>query len=89
MLEFKKPIPVNTPHGEGYAIYVQSSGMFENDCWTVCLCNGGEIKHYNTLQLTVIKNATFDIHEKEKSKKTTKDSDSLRTPNRKTTNRNR
>ena len=63
--EFNNPVPVKTPHGEGYAIYVESGGMFENDIWTVCLCDSGEIKHYNTTQITMCKNGTFDIKEKQ------------------------
>lgn len=61
--EFHKPIPVITEHGEGYAIYVESSGMFENDCWTVVLCDGGLVRHYNTTQIKVCKNHTFEIYE--------------------------
>jgi hypothetical protein len=54
LLEFNKPIPVITEDGkEGYAIYVESSGMFENDIWCVVLCEGGCIRHYNTSQLKV------------------------------------
>ena len=63
LLEFKKPIPVITKDNkEGYAIYVESSGMFENDIWCVVLCDGGIIRHYNTSQLKAYKNATFEIN---------------------------
>jgi hypothetical protein len=61
MLEFKKPIPLITPHGNGYAIYVSNSETFDNDVWAVALCETGEIKHYNTSQLKMGKNGTFDI----------------------------
>lgn len=61
MLEFKNPIPLITPHGDAYAIYVESGGMLENDIITCVLCNSGEIKHYNTSQLKISKNGTFDI----------------------------
>lgn len=65
MMQFNIPIPVITPNNqEGYAIYVESSGMFENDIWCVVLCNGGDIRHYNSSQLRVHKNATFEIFEK-------------------------
>ena len=43
MLEFKNPIPVITPLGDGYAIYVLNGGTFENDIWTVVMENGGRI----------------------------------------------
>lgn len=61
MLEFKNPIPLITPHGEGLAIYVTNSGVWDNDIWAICLCETGEIKHYNTSQLRMCKNGTFDI----------------------------
>tara|TARA_R110000868_G_scaffold5473_5_gene32985 strand:+ start:439 stop:636 length:198 start_codon:yes stop_codon:yes gene_type:complete len=62
--QFHTPIPVLTEKGEeGYAIYVESQGMFENDVWCVALCEGGIIRHYNTSQLRIHKNATFEIKE--------------------------
>lgn len=64
LLEFKNPIPVVTKKGEdGYAIYVESGGMYENDIFTVVLCNGGIIRHYLSSQIVVHKNATFDIND--------------------------
>jgi hypothetical protein len=61
--EFNHPFPVVTEQGEeGYAIYVESSGMYDNDVWCVVLCNGGFIKHYNTSQLRIHHNATFEIN---------------------------
>jgi hypothetical protein len=68
MMEFKKPLPVVTENGEdGYAIYVESSGMFENDIWCVVLCKGGIIRHYNTSQLKIYNNSTFQINKNENS----------------------
>lgn len=61
MLEFQNPIPVVTEHGDGYAIYVQSSGLFENDVFTVVLCEGGLVRHYNTSQIKIHHNETFGI----------------------------
>ena len=63
--EFRSPIPVNTPHGPGYAIYVQCGGTFENDIWCVTLKDGGVIRHYTTMQLTMQVNGTFGIHHEE------------------------
>jgi hypothetical protein len=61
MLEFKAPIPVVTPVGDGYAIYVTSSGTFENDIWAVALEDNGNIMHFRSDQIKMYKNATFDI----------------------------
>jgi len=46
--EFGKPIPVVTPMGDGYAIYVESGGMFENDVWTVCINADGKVRHFTS-----------------------------------------
>ena len=54
-------MPVVTPMGDGYAIYVESGGMFENDVWTVCLCEGGAIRHFCSSQIKMYQNATFGI----------------------------
>jgi hypothetical protein len=65
MLEFKNPIPVITPLGDGYAIYVSNGGTFENDIWTVALEKGGGILHFRSDQLKIHKNGTFDISSNE------------------------
>ena len=65
MLEFKNPIPVITPIGGGYAIYVSGGGTFENDIWTVVMEKGGNILHFRSDQLKMYKNATFDISSNE------------------------
>lgn len=67
LLEFNKPIPVVIikTKKEGYAIYVESGGQFENDIWCIVLCDGGNILHCTTDQLLVHKNSTFGINEKE------------------------
>lgn len=62
-MEFSKPVPVVTPLGDGWAIYVSDSGMLENDVWTVILEDGGLIKHFRTDQIKIYKNATFGIKE--------------------------
>lgn len=61
MLEFRNPIPVVTPLGNGYAIYVLSGGTFENDIWTVVLETGGKILHFRSDQIKIYNNLTFDI----------------------------
>jgi len=43
------------------AIYVTSSGTFENDIWCVVVCGTGDIVHVRTDQIKMHKNKTFDI----------------------------
>ena len=62
MLEFKNPIPVVVEDNkEGYAIYVTNGGTFENDIWCVVLCEGGDVRHYQSDQIKIYYNATFGI----------------------------
>lgn len=67
-LFFGTPIPVvvneNGVDKEGYAIYIESGGMFENDCWTVALCDSGIIRHYTTNNVKAFFNATYGIKKK-------------------------
>ena len=62
-MQFNTPIPivVKETKEDGYALYVESGGMLENDIWTCVLRNGGTIRHYNTSQLVIYNNATFNI----------------------------
>lgn len=60
--EFRRPLPVVVEGTrEGYALYVESSGMWENDTWCIVLCDGGIVRHYTTSQIRVHLNATFGI----------------------------
>ena len=58
--EFRNPIPVYTPLGDGMAIYVRDSGTFANDVWCVAL-GDGRIRHFRVDQMEMEPNATFDI----------------------------
>ena len=60
------PIPVVTPLGDGYLIYVQSSEQYENDLWTCCLCDGGSVKHFLTSDIKIYQNSTFQINKNDK-----------------------
>lgn len=57
------PIPVTTPLGDGYILYITPGGMYENDEITVVLLKGGEIRHFESGQIRVWVNSTYGIHE--------------------------
>ena len=59
--EFRNPIPVVTPIGGGYALYVRDGGTWENDIWAVVLDKNGAVNHFRSDQIKVYRNATFDI----------------------------
>lgn len=57
------PIPVVVEENkDGYLLYVESGQQFENDIWTIVLCDGGIVRHYNTSQVKIFHNATFGIN---------------------------
>lgn len=55
------PIPVITPEGGGYVVYIKSNGMMENDEVCVALLDGGQWLHFNTSQIKSWHNATYDL----------------------------
>lgn len=61
MYEFKNPIPVTTPEGGGWIMYVRDGGTWENDIFAVVLEDGGRLLHFRSDQLRIFKNSTFDI----------------------------
>lgn len=54
-------IPCKVEHGDGYVLYVNEGGGWENDVYAVVLCETGKIRHYTTTQVTIYQNLTFDI----------------------------
>lgn len=64
--EFRNPMPVVTPLGDAYAIYVKYNGMSENDEVTCILKESGEWEHFTTAQLRTVKNWTYDINKIDK-----------------------
>lgn len=57
------PIPVTTPLGDGYILYITAGGMYENDEITVVLLDGGHIRHFESDQVKIWVNSTYGIHE--------------------------
>lgn len=56
------PIPVTTPLGDGYILYITPGGMYENDEITVVLLDGGHIRHFESDQVKIWVNSTYGIH---------------------------
>jgi len=59
--EFNKPIPVITPLGDAYAIYITTNGMWDDDEWTCALMKDGQVRHFNSSQIRLWHNGTYDI----------------------------
>jgi len=52
---------VETPHGDGQALFVIDYGPHENCIFIVALEKTREIKHYTTEQVKICKNFTFNF----------------------------
>jgi hypothetical protein len=61
---FDQPIPVVTPLGDGYALYVKSNGMLQDDEWCVTISDGGVVKHFLSKDVKIFHNATYGISKK-------------------------
>ena len=59
--EFRTPLPVVTPLGDGYVLYVRDGGTWENDVFAVVLLDGGKLLHFRSDQIRIWKNGTFGI----------------------------
>lgn len=59
--EFRSPVPVDTPLGSGFAVYVRDGGTWENDIWCVVLEVDRRILHFRSDQLRMAPNLTFDL----------------------------
>lgn len=53
--EFRTPIAVKTPHGDGDALLFIDYGLNVNSVWVVRL-HGGEVKHYYSDQIQIYGN---------------------------------
>lgn len=63
--QFDSPIPVSTPLGDAYAIYVYHNGMYEDDEWTCVMTEDGQVRHFVSSQIKIWNNATYDIKKKQ------------------------
>lgn len=71
------PIEVVTDLGNAYLIYVESGYQHNNDIWTCVLCESGEVKHFQTKQVRLTKNHTFQIYERKENKEAKKDGNNV------------
>lgn len=55
------PIPVVTPLGDGYVVYIKDNGMHDNDEICVALCDSGQWRHFNSGDIKSTNNSTYGI----------------------------
>jgi len=60
--EVQQVLWVTTPHGDGVVLFIMDYGPHENTIFVVALEESGMIKHYNSNDVKLCKNNTFNIN---------------------------
>jgi hypothetical protein len=60
--EIQQVIYVNTPHGEGIALFIIDYGIQVNTIWVVANVKDGIIRHYDSNQISLATNYTIGIN---------------------------
>lgn len=60
--EIQQVLWVETPLGDGHALFLIDYGPHENTIWVVALKSSGEIKHFNSNQVKLCFNNTFNLN---------------------------
>jgi hypothetical protein len=60
--EIQQVIYVNTPHGEGIALFIIDYGIQINTIWVVANIKDGIIRHYDSNQISLATNYTIGIN---------------------------
>ena len=60
--EIQQFIWVTTPLGDGQALFLIDYGPHENTIWVVAMQENGIIKHFNSNQIRLCFNNTFEIN---------------------------
>lgn len=53
---------VETPLGQGQAIFIVDYGMHQNSCWIVALVNDGVIKHFDYNDVVLATNYAYGMN---------------------------
>ena len=62
VLQLNPTILVETPLGQGQAIFLIDYGMHQNSCWVVALNDNGIVKHFDSNDIIVSTNYTYHLN---------------------------
>jgi hypothetical protein len=62
ILQLNPPILVETPLGQGQALFIIDYGMHQNTCWIVALVRNGVIKHFDCNDVVLAINYTYGLN---------------------------
>jgi hypothetical protein len=64
ILQLNPSILVETPLGQGQALFLIDYGMHQNTCWVVALSDNGIVKHFDCNDIVVSVNYTYHLNMK-------------------------
>jgi hypothetical protein len=64
ILQLNPSILVETPLGQGHAIFIVDYGMHQNSCWIVAINDNGIVKHFDSNDVIISTNHTYHINMK-------------------------
>jgi hypothetical protein len=64
ILQLNPSILVETPLGQGQALFLIDYGMHQNTCWVVALNEDGIVKHFDCNDIVVSVNYTYHLNMK-------------------------
>jgi hypothetical protein len=64
ILQLNPSILVETPLGQGQALFLIDYGMHQNTCWVVALSENGIVKHFDCNDVIVSVNYTYHLNMK-------------------------
>lgn len=62
ILQLNPCILVETPLGQGQALFIIDYGMHQNTCWVVALQKDGVIKHFDCNDVLMSTNYTYGLN---------------------------
>lgn len=60
--EVQQAMTVNTPFGEAQVLFIIDYGIHRNSIWVCSSFSDGRIRHFDTNQITLVKNHTLDFN---------------------------
>ena len=61
IIEIEQLMYLDTPHGEGLALFLIDYGAQANTIWIVANCTDGKIRHYSSSDISLTTNFTLKI----------------------------
>jgi hypothetical protein len=62
--EVQQILTVNTPYGLGQVLFIVDYGMHQNSIWICASFEDGKIRHFDTSQISISINHTFNFNMK-------------------------